>query len=235
MEHMTQGLIHKASSLADTNEVISSAWRTLSASRVRTLLTLLGIRIGVASVIVLMAVGQGASEQLLERLSESGDTHRLSLWPGFSGTRGLRGQLFLSDLDWVREVENVAHVTPFQVGKVMLRAGNVDLWAFAFTVNSEAPAIFNWQMARGVFFDREDERHLSPVIVLSKNVRRNLFGDENAIGRHVLVNKVPFLVIGELAETREEEDNKMVAFPYATASRRVWGTADPGRVPDTGA
>jgi macrolide transport system ATP-binding/permease protein len=101
------------------------------------------------------------------------------------------------------------------------------LRAHAFTVNSEAPAIFNWNMARGAFFKREDERHLSPVIVLSQNVRRNLFGEENAIGRHVLVDKVPFLIIGELAETREEEDNKMVAFPYATASRRIWGQPVP--------
>jgi macrolide transport system ATP-binding/permease protein len=99
MARMTQGLRANASWFADAGEAISSAWRTLSASRFRTLLTLLGIMIGVASVIVLMAVGQGASEKLLQELAESGNTHRLSIWPDFIGTRGLRGQLFLSDVD----------------------------------------------------------------------------------------------------------------------------------------
>jgi macrolide transport system ATP-binding/permease protein len=227
MARMTQGRARNASWLADVLEAVSSGWRTLSANRFRTLLTLLGIMIGVASVIVLMAVGQGASEKLLQELAEGGATHRISIWPGFIGTRGLRGQLFMSDLDLVREVEGVAHVSPFRTGSVILRAGNVDLRAVAYTTNSEAPAIFNWEMGRGVFFNREDERYLSTVIVLSKNVRQNLFGNENAIGRHVLVDNVPFLVIGELAETREEDDNKMVVFPFATASRRVWGTPTP--------
>jgi macrolide transport system ATP-binding/permease protein len=212
MARMARSGEENASWLADVLEAISSGWRTLSANRFRILLTLLGIMIGMASVIVLMAVGQGASEKLLQELAEGGDTHRISIWPGFTGMRGLRGQLFMSDLDLVRDVEGVAHVSPFQTGSVVLRAGNVDLRAFAYTTNSEAPAIFNWEMGRGVFFNREDERHLSTIIVLSKNIRQNLFGNENAIGRHVLVDNVPFLVIGELA---------------ATASRRVWGTPTP--------
>jgi macrolide transport system ATP-binding/permease protein len=83
----------------------------------------------------------------------------------------------------------------------MLRAGNVDLRASAFAVSSDIQAIFKWEMARGVFFNREDERHLATVIVLSQNIRRHLFGDENAIGRHVPVDNVPFLVIGELTAT----------------------------------
>jgi ABC-type sugar transport system ATPase subunit len=87
----------------------------------RILLTLLGIMIGVASVIALMAVGQGASEKLLEKLSEGGNTHRISIRPGFDNTRGLGGRLFLSDVELLREVENVAYVSPFQVGGVMLR------------------------------------------------------------------------------------------------------------------
>ncbi|MDR2092130.1 MAG: ABC transporter permease [Azoarcus sp.] len=82
---------------------------------------MLGIMIGVASVIALMAVGQGASEKLLEKLSEGGNTHRISIRPGFDNTRGLGGRLFLSDVELLREVENVAYVSPFQVGGVMLR------------------------------------------------------------------------------------------------------------------
>lgn len=127
----------------------------------------------------------------------------------------------------MREVDNVAHISPFQTGSLILRAGNVDLWASVFAMNSEAPAIFDWEIAHGVFFSKEDERLLFTVIVINKNVRKNLFDAEDAIGRYVLVDNVPFLIVGELAETRENDDNMLAILPFSTASRRIWGTPTP--------
>jgi macrolide transport system ATP-binding/permease protein len=227
MARMARSGEENASWLADVQEAVASAWRTLFNNRFRTLLTLLGIMIGVASVIVLMAVGQGASEKLLEKLSAWGSTHRISIWPDSGDTHGLGGQLFYSDAALLREVENVAHVSPFGTGSVMLRAGNADARALAYAINGEGLDIFHWKMARGVFFNREDERQLTTVIVLGKGIRQRLFGNEDAIGRYVLLDRVPFLVIGELAQTSEEDDGRMVVFPYETASRRIWGWPTP--------
>jgi macrolide transport system ATP-binding/permease protein len=145
MARMAQRHHEGASWLADVGEAVASAWRTLFNNRFRTLLTLLGIMIGVASVIVLMAVGQGASEKLMEKLTEGGNTHRISIRPGFDNTRGLGGRLFLSDVELLREVENVAYVSPFQTGGVMLRAGNADVQAFAYATDIEGMNIFNWR------------------------------------------------------------------------------------------
>jgi hypothetical protein len=64
------------------------------------------------------------------------DAYRLSIWPDYVGTSRLNGQLFLSDIDLVREVDNVAYISPFQIGNVILRIS-------VFAMNSEAPAIFD--------------------------------------------------------------------------------------------
>jgi macrolide transport system ATP-binding/permease protein len=208
-------------------EVVSSAWRTLYSSLFRTVLTLLGIVIGVASVMVLMAVGQGTSEKLLKELSNGGDTNRISIRPGFDNTRGIGGKLFVSDVDLIRRMENVANVSPFQVNGVTLRAGNIDLHSTAYGVNSEAPDIFNWKIAKGVFFNPKDEQQLSAVVVISGGVSTKLFGAKGAVGHYVLIDNVPFLIVGELAQTQEDDDSALVAFPFSTASRRLWGEPSP--------
>jgi macrolide transport system ATP-binding/permease protein len=116
MARMAQRGKENASRLADVHEAVASAWRRLSNNRFRARLTLLGIMIGVASVIVLMAVGQGAGEKLLEKLSEGGNTPRISIW---------RIPATHSDVPLLREVENIAHSSPFGTGRVMLGAGSV--------------------------------------------------------------------------------------------------------------
>jgi macrolide transport system ATP-binding/permease protein len=230
MEHMTEGVAHSASWLADAAEALSSAWRTLWASRFRTLLTLLGIVIGVASVIVLMAVGQGASEQTLEKMAAFGDTHRMSIRPGTDSVRGLRGVLTEADVRLVREVPNVGIAMPFLTGNVMLRAGATDMYTQLWSMGHEGLRLFNWKLARGIFFNAEDEARIGTVAVLGRLASARLFAGQAPIGQYVLVNNAPFRVIGELAETGEDEGDNMVVIPFPTASRRVLGTPYPGLI-----
>ncbi|ATE59660.1 ABC transporter permease [Thauera sinica] len=230
MAGMARGAAHGASWFADVKETLGSAWRTLWVSRFRTLLTLLGIVIGVASVIVLMAVGQGASEQTLAQMAAFGNTHRMSIRPGTDNARGLRGLLTEADVRLVSEVPNVDIAMPFLTGSVMLRAGGTDLYTLVWSMGHEGLRLFNWQLARGVFFSEEDERQLATVVVLGKLARERLFPDGDAIGRYVLLDNVPFRVIGELAETGEDDGDNIAAIPFATASRRVLGTPYPGLI-----
>jgi len=228
MDHLAQGVASGASWLADIQEALASAWRTLWVSRFRTLLTLLGIVIGVAAVIVLMAVGQGSSERMLEKIALFG-THRMYVRPGIDSAKGIRGTLTEADARLVGEVPNVRIAMPFIGSRVMLRAQDKDFSTNVWCVTSDAPDVLHWQVARGVFFDREDERHLATVVVLGKAAKDRLFGPTaDAIGQFVLVNNVPFRVIGEMAEkgavSGDSNDDDLVLIPFSTGSRRVMGS-----------
>ena len=231
MEHLAQGVASGASWLADIREALGSAWRTLWVSRFRTLLTLLGIVIGVASVIVLMAVGQGANESLMEKLAAFGNANRIAIAPGNDG-RGLRGVLSEADARLIREIPNVTHVAPVLPGQALLRAGEVDVSLSVLAFTGEAMAIFNWErMAEGIFLNAQHERELATVIVLGSMAREKLFGTGEALGHYVLVNNIPFQVIGVLAPTRDgPETDNAVMVPFATGSRRVFGTPYPSRI-----
>jgi macrolide transport system ATP-binding/permease protein len=229
MSQMAEGVARTASVLADAREAVMAAWRAMWVSRFRTLLTLLGIVIGVASVIVLLAVGQGTSEKVLAKMATFG-TNRMYVSPGGDSARGLRGTLSEADAKLVAGVPNVRFGMPFLQGLITLRADDKDTTTSVWCVSSDAPAVLNWGMAQGVFFTRQDERDLATVIVLGKKVRERLFGSANAVGRYVLVNNVPFRVIGELAEkgaaTGDADDDDKVLMPYSTGSRRVLGTTN---------
>jgi len=231
MTHMAQGVVHSASWLADVREAMGSAWQTLWVSRFRTVLTLLGIVIGVASVITLMAVGQGANENLMEKLAAFGNANRIAIAPGNDG-RGLRGVLTEADARLIRNIPNVTHVTPVLPGQALLRAGGVDVSLTVLAFTGDAMDIFNWErMAEGVFLNAQHESELATVIVLGSMAREKLFGAGEALGRYVLVNNVPFQVIGVLATTRDgPETDNAVMVPFATGSRRVFGTPHPSRI-----
>lgn len=228
MGHMAQGARRGASVLSDMGEAVAAAWQTMWVSRFRTLLTLLGIIIGVASVIVLMAVGLGTSEKTLEKSATWG-THRMYVLPGIDSSKGLRGTLSEVDVHLVGGVPNVRVAMPFLRGQVMLRVGGADMLTQVWCVSADAPEVLHWKMARGVFFDRQDERDLAPVAVLGKKARERLFGaDTDVIGEYVLVNSVPFRILGELEEkgaiSGDSDDDDLILIPYSTGSRRILGT-----------
>jgi macrolide transport system ATP-binding/permease protein len=224
--HMDEGVTRTANLWADVREALASAWRTLGVNRFRTLLTLLGIVIGVASVIVMLAVGTGTQAKVAEKMALFGAS-RLYVVPGSDEARGVGGVLTQADVPVVRAVPNVAAAMPFLRGQATLRAGNADAAASIWAVTPDAPRILNWRPAQGLFFDWQDERRLSTVLLLGKKVRERLFGDTDAVGRYVLVNNVPFQVIGELEEkgavSGDADDDDVVMMPFSTGSRRVLG------------
>ncbi|WP_306430697.1 MacB family efflux pump subunit [Bordetella genomosp. 10] len=226
---MATGVAHTASAWTDIREAMASAWRALGVNRFRTLLTLLGIIIGVASVIVMLAVGNGTQAQVIAKMAVYG-TNRMYVIPGSDNPRALGGTLSEADVDVARRVPNVADTMPFLKGQVTLRAGNVDTSVSLWAVTSHAPRILNWHPVRGLFFTDRDERELATVVVLGKKVRERLYGDRNPVGQYLLVNNVPFQVIGEMSEkgaiTGDSDDDDVVLMPYSTGSRRVVGTTN---------
>ncbi|SAL52218.1 macrolide ABC transporter ATP-binding protein [Caballeronia sordidicola] len=226
---MAEGVAHTASLFTDSREALRAAWRVLWINRFRTLLTLLGIIIGVASVIVMLAIGAGTEREVIAKMASFG-TNRLYVTPGGDNTRGPGGTLSTADAQQVREVPNVTAATPFLQGHVTLRYSNVDVQTTLWSVTDEASRVLNWKPSCGTFFSADDERDLAAVVLLGKRVSEKLFGDADPVGHYVLVNNVPFEVIGELEEkgatSGDADDDNVVLTPFSTGSRRVVGTTN---------
>ncbi|GAB5097912.1 MacB family efflux pump subunit [Caballeronia sp. HLA56] len=224
---MSSSSARTASFIADASEALRAAWRVVWINRFRTLLTLLGIIIGVASVIVMLAIGRGTEREVIAKMASFG-TNRMYVTPGGDNARGPGSTLDMSDVARVAQIPNVGVAMPFLMGQVTLRHGNADIHTNLWAVSPDASRVLNWTPVHGVFFDDDDERRLATVTLIGKRVREKLFGAANPVGAHILVNNVPFLVIGELEEkgatSGDADDDDVILVPYSTGARRVLGT-----------
>lgn len=222
--------VERRAALADTGEAIRMALRALRANLFRTVLTLLGIVIGVASVVVMLAVGNGARQDVVDRISSLG-TNLLLVRPGAPNVRrSMEGQvttLVAADGQAIEQVDNVRAAVPEMSGRATLRAGNTDYQTQVTATTAALPLARDWGIASGVFIDDQDNQRYSTVAVLGKTVATNLFGEHNPLGEYVLINNVPFQVIGVMAEKGAApwgaDQDDVVFVPLNTGSLRLIG------------
>ena len=216
--------------VADMAEAVKMAFRALRANLFRTILTLLGIVIGVGAVIAMLAIGDGARESVVSRIAAMG-TDLLLVRPAQSNNRtadGVIATLVPEDADAIADLPNIAAAVPELTGNVTLRYGNIDYQTQADATTPAFTTARNWAVAEGSFIGPEDQASYAPVIVLGQTVAGILFPDgANPIGRYVLVNNIPFQVIGLMeakGATPYGADQDDVAFmPLSTGSLRVFG------------
>jgi macrolide transport system ATP-binding/permease protein len=214
--------------LAGGGEALRMALRALRANVFRTVLTLLGIVIGVGSVVAMLAVGDGAKQSVLSRISAMG-TNLLLVRPGAPNVRGSGSvaTLIPEDAEAIAGLPNVVAAVPELTGNVTLRTGNTDYVTQANATTAPFPQARDWPVATGTFVNRQDVRSYAPVIVLGDTVKNILFPEQEPIGRYVLVNNVPFQVIGTMSPkgaTPWGADMDDVAFvPLSTGSLRLFG------------
>ncbi len=215
--------------LGDTRATLTGAWRALWVNRFRTLLTLLSFIIGVTAVIVLVAVGQGSNEKLLQQIALYG-THRMYVVPDVEQATGMQGEFTEHDAQVIAQVPNVRIAMPFLSESALLRAGGETFSSNVWGVTADARDILNWRVRHGVFFTSADDEALAPVIVLGKAARERLFPDTHprqVMGQYILLDNMPFRVIGEMEEkgliSGNSSDDDLALIPYSTASRRVYG------------
>ncbi len=214
---------------AELLEAAKTAMRSLHANLFRTALTLLGIVIGVAAVVTMLAVGQGSQEKVLDQMRAMG-TNILSIRPGAPGLRGSSdvATLIPSDVDAIAELDNVEWASPERNARQTVRYGNID---YATSVQGVAPSMIQvreWQVADGDFFDERDMRRYAPVIVLGQTVRQILFPDgSDPLGRYVMVGNIPFEVIGVMsakgADAMGSDRDDSVFVPLTTGLIRLFG------------
>ncbi len=220
---------HAAELLPDLFEAVRMALRSLRANLFRTLLTLLGIVIGVASVVAMLALGDGSKQSVLSRIEAMG-TDLLLVRPGARGVRvsGEPVTLLPEDAEAIAQLPNVAHAVPEYSNGATLRAGHADYAANVSCTGADMAVARAWPLAKGTFFDEADVLGHAPVVVLGQTVVANLYGDGvDPVGSYVLVNNVPFQVIGVLepkGATTSGTDMDDVAFvPISTGRARLFG------------
>jgi macrolide transport system ATP-binding/permease protein len=209
-------------------EAAKAAAAALRANVFRTALTLLGIVIGVGSVIAMLAVGNGARQQVLDRISGMG-TNLLLVRPGAPNQRGTGGiaTLVPEDAEAIAALPNVLAAVPEQGGSVTARYGGTDYQTQVNATGAEFVQARAWPVARGLFFSQEDVRSYAAVAVLGQTVAKALFQNESPLGKHIVVNNVLFQVIGVMSERGASpmgsDQDDVVFLPVSTGSMRLFG------------
>ena len=216
-----------ASSFGDMVEAFRMAMRSLRANVFRTFLTLLGVVIGVMSVITMMSIGEGTKRRIADEINELG-ANRLTVFPNRKEYPDAR--LPFDDVDAVENgLQNLESVLPELKGNATVRHRNVDYETSVVATAGNYPIIRDWPVASGVFFTQQDSERYNPVAVLGTTARDELFpygGDP--LGNYILINKVPFLVIGTMTRKGAGgfgnfDEDDVIFVPLETGANRLFG------------
>ena len=220
--------------------IVAAALQALARNMMRSALTMLGVFIGVAALIAMVAVGQGANDAVRKQIESLG-TNLLVVVPGATMMGGMRsGQGSASTLTVVdaealrREAPAVGSVSYLirQMGQVQYANQN---WTTNIQgVSANYPPITNWQILEGRGISQEDSNSAALVVVLGQTVSHQLFGaDESPIGAVIQVKSMPLRVIGVLASKGQTaygtDQDDLVMIPFTTAERKVLGVAAPSQ------
>ncbi|WGG60726.1 MacB family efflux pump subunit [Brucella intermedia] len=226
---LQESLEGSSARIADVSEAVKMAMRALRANIFRTVLTLLGIIIGVSSVVTMLAIGTGAQNSILDRINAMG-TDLILVRPSMAGFRGTGSiaTLVPEDAIAILELPNIKTAVPEVTGTVTLRRGNVDYQSQANGTVSAFSEAKSWKVATGDFISQSDMDNYAPVAVLGKTVVNTLFPDgSNPIGQYILIQKIPFQVIGTLepkgAGFGGADQDDVVIVPLSTGNLRLFG------------
>ena len=220
--------------------MLSEAWHAMSANRLRTFLTMLGMVIGVGAVVLMMAIGEGA-QQSIKRSIDSMGSNLFVILSGSSSSSGSRSasgsssSLNMNDATAIGDLDDINAFAPISVGNAqIIYAGNNSNSAIVGTTPSYF-SIRRWDVESGELFSDSDIRSANRVALVGKTVVENLFGDDiDPIGKTIRIKKSPFTILGVLEskgqsfDGRDQDDTIIV--PITTAQRKLFGNQIPGSV-----
>jgi len=206
--------------------------RAIARNKMRSSLTMLGIIIGVGCVIVVVAIGAGASQSIQNTINSLGSNF-IMIFPGAATSGGMRGftgqsNLTVEDADAIKaESPAVAYVSPMVRTNAQVVAGELNWGTQVWGAGVDWTFIRAWNVAQGSFFTDQDVRVATKVAVLGNTVAENLFPQGDAVGQIVRIKNVPFKVVGVLERKGgnmmgQDQDDQIVA-PYTTVMKRLQG------------
>jgi len=212
--------------LADLMEAVRMASRALRNNLFRTFLTMLGVIIGVASVVTMLSIGEGSQQSMMKSMGRMG-TNMLMIQPG-SKTVLQGGALTLQDVEAIRNLSHILQIVPSVTSSQILRYRGKTYSCGVGAVTPNYPEAENRLIVMGTFFNQQDEERRAPVVVLGMKPYLELFGaGVDPIGKYVLLNNAPFMVVGVVTvrggsgDGRDREDDNAF-IPLNTGEARLF-------------
>ena len=210
---------------------IKVALRALRRNKMRSILTALGIIIGVGAVIAMVSIGNGAKAQVEAQVASLGE-NVITVFPGSFTTGGMRGgwgsmsTLTIEDAEGIRrEVANALAVSPEVRDRAQVLANGLNWNTQVMGESPDYPQIRTWKFADGSIFTDQDVRSVAKVAVLGKTVVDQLFPDGDPLGKTVRIRNIPFKVVGVLASKGfnlfGQDQDDTVVIPYTSHLKRV--------------
>ena len=215
------------------SESFQMALTSLYANKMRSLLTMLGIIIGVAAVIALVSVGMGVRSNVTNSIASLG-SNMLIVSPGSSNRGGVRGAagsmqtLKYDDAEAIKnKIKNIEYVSPSVSGSYLIVYGNNNWKTSVQGVTPEFMSIRSLAVSNGSFISANDMNKRSRVAVIGTTVAANLFAKDNPVGKNIRINNQPYKVIGLLESKGQssmgQDQDDMVYVPITTAQERMLG------------
>ena len=214
-------------------ELLKMAWRSLAANKLRTFLTMLGVIIGVTSVIALVSVGMGVKKNVVDSISRLG-SNMLIISPGSpnrGGPRGAAGSittLTYNDAETIKQkIKHVSFVSPTVQGSYQIVYGHENWNSTVTGVIPEYVSIQSLSLKSGLFFSEHDVDVRNRVAVIGSTVATNLFESVNPVGKKIRIGNAPYTVIGVLNSKGQSsggmDQDDVVLIPLTTAQERLLG------------
>ena len=208
------------------------AWESLIANKMSSILTMLGIIIGVAAVIALVSIGNGVKQDIQNSISSLG-SNLLMVMPGAPRTPGVRPSqgsmksLKVSDYQAISKLDGVKAASPYTANSYVTIYQSKNWTTTVSGVSSNFQDVNNWTMAEGRFISSKNVENRERVAVVGQTVVKNLFAGEDPVGKEIRVKNIPFRVIGVLNSkgngTMGNDQDDVIFIPYTTAMERVEG------------
>jgi putative ABC transport system permease protein len=220
--------------------LLAEVWQSLIANRLRTFLTMLGMMIGVGAVILMVAIGEGVQDSINRMISSMGSNLLMVLSGSATSSGGMRmgmgamPTLTQADGDAIAELPQVLAVSPLVFGTLQIVYGSNNWSTMVTGVTPSYFAIRDWSVESGALFSDADVRSATRVVLIGKTIAKNLFGDEDPVGKTLRIKNNPYWIVGLLSSKGQSLDGRdqddAVFVPVTTAQRKLLGTRFQGTV-----
>lgn len=225
--------------MIDFKSTLNIALNSLKINKMRSILTSLGIIIGVSAVIIMLAIGSGANKKVQENMESMGSNlltirSATAKSGGVSLGMGTKPTLSLKDSYAIkRQARGIEEVAPVLSSSKQVMYGNQNWQTTIYGITSAYLYVKNYEINMGRPFNPEDDRNAAKVAIIGSTIETELFGDVNSIGKTIRVGNIPFKVIGTLKSKGQMgpmDQDDIIFIPITTAQRKVFGTDFPGSV-----
>lgn len=222
---------HKLINYRRVKDYFVQAIKSLLSNKTRSFLSILGILVGVSSLIAMLALGQGAQQEVKKNLSNLGSNILMVRTFAFRGGIALSGggniQLDLNDFENIKKIPNIKTVVAYVNGNAQVVYGNKNWNTRVVGTTPEYVEVKNSFPVEGRFFSEEENTKRAKIAIIGKTVKEQLFGDKNPIGEFIKIRKIEFQVVGVLPEKGTsgwQNLDDQVIIPLNTAMYRLFGT-----------